>query len=162
MKIKVEVATLEEISIVSEILEEVANWLIEKGMPLWTLQEVSAEAIRSDVISGLYFLAQCDGKNCGTIKYQTEDKVHWPEANDGEAAYVHKIAVRRAYSGGEISIPLLQWATEKARNEGYKYLRLDCDSSRTSLRHIYERFGFEYHSEKQVGPYHVARYQLQL
>ena len=39
-------------------------------------------------------------------------------------------------------------------------MRLDCESSRTRLRDVYERFGFEYHSDHTVRGVHVARYQL--
>ena len=41
-------------------------------------------------------------------------------------------------------------------------LRLDCDSHRLKLRALYERFGFTLHSFRQVGPYHVARYEYRV
>ena len=31
-------------------------------------------------------------------------------------------------------------------------------ASRPKLRELYERFGFQFHSFREVGPYYVARY----
>ena len=52
----------------------------------------------------------------------------------------------------------MQWAVSHARSLGKRYLRLDTDASRPKLRELYERFGFQFHSFREVGPYYVARY----
>jgi hypothetical protein len=41
-------------------------------------------------------------------------------------------------------------------------LRLDCEASRPRLRAVYEGFGFRHHSDRQVGPYFVSRYEYAL
>ena len=61
-----------------------------------------------------------------------------------------------------MSTALLEWAVREARRLGRRALRLDCEASRASLRAVYERFGFRYHSDRHVGPYHVARYEYPL
>ena len=53
-------------------------------------------------------------------------------------------------------------AVDQARALDRDVLRLDCDADRVSLRAVYERFGFVYHSDRQVGPYYVARYEYWL
>jgi hypothetical protein len=55
---------------------------------------------------------------------------------------------------------LLRWAARRAHAIGRSFLRLDCEASRPRLRAIYERFGFVHHSDRQVGPYFVSRYEL--
>lgn len=145
---------------VSLILTAAANWLIERGMPLWSLQEVSPQRIRSEMGTHTFVLAEVDGVPAGTLRFQTEDLLIWPEADDEESAFIHKLAVRREFAGGEISRALLDWAAARAKLIGRKYLRLDCESARGRLRKVYEEFGFEHHSDKQVGPHHVARYEL--
>jgi ribosomal protein S18 acetylase RimI-like enzyme len=57
-----------------------------------------------------------------------------------------------------VSTALIQWAVSHARSLGRSYLRLDTDASRPKLRELYERFGFQFHSFREVGPYYVARY----
>jgi hypothetical protein len=49
---------------------------------------------------------------------------------------------------------------ERTRALPRRYLRLDCEASRPRLRAFYESFGFRYHSDKHVGPYHVSRYEF--
>jgi hypothetical protein len=51
--------------------------------------------VRDDVNSGLYHMAICNDEAAGIIRFQHEDDVYWPEAKSGEAAYVHRLAVRR-------------------------------------------------------------------
>ena len=63
------------------------------------------------------------------------------------------------FAGGEVSSALLLWAIARTHTLGRRYLRLDCEASRARLRAVYERVGFRFHSNKQVGPYFVARYE---
>jgi GNAT superfamily N-acetyltransferase len=147
---------------VSNVLSEAAQWLEERGMPMWREDELTAERITRDVAEGHFFVAECAGKMAGTIKFQLNDELFWSDAPAGEAAFVHRLAVRRTYSGGQLSTQLLQWAVERATALGRQYLRLDCEASRLRLRAIYERFGFQHHSDRQVGPYFVSRYELPL
>ena len=162
MTIDVRQAKPDDLSSVARIIEEAAAWLVEMGSPLWKDDELNKDTIHLDIKAGLFFIGYFDGSAGGTIRYQQEDKLFWPDMISGEAAYVHRIAVLRKYSGGELSRALIDWAAGRARAEGKMYLRLDCESTRLRLRALYERFGFIYHSDRQVGPYHVARYQRAL
>jgi GNAT superfamily N-acetyltransferase len=148
-----------DVHAVSAILTEAARWLEERGIPLWNVRDLSADQLRGDVASGLFVLAEANGQAAGTLKYQMEDPLFWPDVREGESAFVHRMAVRREYAGGTVSTALLTWAVDRTRALGRRYLRLDCDASRPKLRLVYERFGFQYHSDRHVGPYHVARYE---
>jgi hypothetical protein len=57
---------------------------------------------------------------------------------------------------------MMQWAVEQCRNLGKQYLRLDCVADRSRLRSIYKNFGFQHHSDRQVGIYFVARYEYEV
>jgi GNAT superfamily N-acetyltransferase len=161
-EIEIQPASLAETAIVAAILREAAVWLEQRGMPLWQASTFEPDHLMPDVADGQYLLARWYGLPAGVFKYQREDPLIWPDALPGEAAYVHRVAIRRSYAGSELSAVLLQAAAERARREGCRYLRLDCVSSRLRLRAIYERCGFLYHSDYVAGPYHVARYQLLL
>ena len=76
-----------------------------------------------------------------------------------ESAFVHRFAVRRQHAGGKVSTVLLQWALSRTAALGRQYLRLDCEAARPKLRRVYERFGFQYHSDRQVGPHLLARWE---
>jgi GNAT superfamily N-acetyltransferase len=145
--------------LVSQILLEAARWLGGRGIPLWRDDDLAPGTIRADVETGLYHIAWCEGDPAGTFRYQLDDPVCWPDAAAGDAAYVHRLAVRRQYAGGRLSGAMLQWAADQTRRLGCRLLRLDCDASRPSLRAIYERFGFRYHSDAHAGPFVIARYE---
>jgi GNAT superfamily N-acetyltransferase len=158
-EIEIRQATPQDAQEVSDILKEAARWLEQMGMPLWQQSELEPARIAADVSAKLFFLAECSGDTAGTMKFQLDDPLFWPDASQGEAAYVHRLAVRRRYAGSGLSTELLRWAVDRTRALGRLYLRLDCAASRPRLRAIYERFGFRYHSDRQVGPYLVSRYE---
>ncbi len=147
---------------VSSILLEAADWLRERDIPMWRSDELSPERITLDVAEGHFFLARRGDEAAGTIKFQLQDTLFWPDTPADEAAFVHRLAVRRAFAGGELSGLLLGWAAERARQAGRRFLRLDCEAARPRLRAVYERCGFRHHSDRQVGPYFVSRYELAL
>jgi GNAT superfamily N-acetyltransferase len=147
-----------EAHLVSEILVEAATWVDQRGVPMWKLDELKPERISAEVAQGLFALAWVEGEAAGTIRFELEDHLFWPDVPNGEAVYVHRLAVKRRFAGGTVSSALLEWAVQQVRALGRPFLRLDCDASRARLRAVYERFGFRYHSERRVGPYVVARY----
>jgi GNAT superfamily N-acetyltransferase len=158
-QIKIRQATPQDTEVVADILREAARWLEQTGMLMWRQNELEPVRIATDVSAGLFFLAELANELAGTVKLQLDDPLFWPDARQEEAAYVHRLAVRRRYAGTGLSTALLRWAADQARARGRWYLRLDCEASRPRLRAVYERFGFRFHSDRQVGPYLVARYE---
>jgi GNAT superfamily N-acetyltransferase len=161
-RVDVRIALPEEASIVRDILVEASTWVDARGVKMWQLDELDAVRIEKETRDGLFALAWCDGEAGGTVKFQLEDPEFWPDLPDAGAAYIHRLAIRRRYAGGLVSGQLLRWAVAHAGALGRQMLRLDCDAHRTSLRGVYEKFGFRYHSDRQVGPYYVARYEYPL
>ena len=155
-------ATQQDTANVAEILCEAARWLEQSGRVMWRSDELVASRIKADVDAGLFFIAECDGEVVGVVKFQLEDELFWPDLPQGRSAFVHRLAVRRAFAGGTISSALLSWAVDRARLLDRDYLRLDCEASRPKLRAFYERFGFVHHSDRQVGPYFVSRYEYRV
>lgn len=162
MHLVIRQARADETHVVSDILLEAAHWLTHSGMAMWRDDEVALERIAGDVSSGLFFLVETAGTAVATLKFQCSDTDFWPDVPPDESAFIHRIAVRRRFSGGGVSAALLEWAAERAHALGLRYLRLDCEVSRPRLRAVYEHFGFRHHSDRQVGPYFVSRYELLL
>jgi GNAT superfamily N-acetyltransferase len=162
MHLGIRQAVAEDAFVVSDILLEAGRWLQREGTPMWRDDEVVYERIVSDVSAGLFFLGEIASEAVGTFKFQLSDTVFWPDVPAEESAFVHRIAVRRRFSGGSVSSLFLAWAADRALALGRRYLRLDCEASRPRLRAVYERFGFQHHSDRQVGPYFVSRYELLL
>ena len=153
-------AVPQDVEVVSGILREVAQWQEQAGAPLWLDGELTPDKIAAEIASGFFFLADSASDPAGTVKFQREDQLFWPDVPDPNAAYVHRLAVRRRYAGQGVSTALLTWAAERTHSLGRRVLRLDCDADRPKLRAFYESFGFRLHSYRQVGSYFVARYEL--
>jgi GNAT superfamily N-acetyltransferase len=150
-------------AIVEAMFVEAARWVDALGEVMWDTGELLPERIAAEVAAGQFYLAMADGDPAGAIRFQLEDTLFWPDlpANH-RSAFVHRLVVRRRYKGEGISRALLQWALDHARALGRSHLRLDCDKTRPKLMALYEGFGFQFHSFRQVGPYYVARYEYPL
>src|SRR4029434_7281244 len=144
-------ATSADADAVVETLTEAAKWVEElDGTIMWVEGELEQERVRTEAGSGMFVVAEVDGRVAGAMRFQLEDRLFWPDLDGADSAFVHRLAVRRALAGQGISTTLLEWAVDQARTLGKRYLRLDCDADRSRLRAFYERFGFRLHSYRQV------------
>lgn len=160
--IEVRPARIGDTDRVLALLHEAAAWLCEQKMPMWHESEIASEAISRDVREGLFFVAEHAGEVVAAFKFQLEDSLFWPDVPPDESAFLHRLVVSRAYAGRGVSTSIFQWAVQRAVDLEKSYLRLDCEASRPKLRAVYEAFGFRYHSDRQVGPFFVARYEYVL
>jgi GNAT superfamily N-acetyltransferase len=151
-----------DVAIVDAMLREAAAWVDALGIVMWEDGELDPNHIAADVVSGQVFLALIEGEPAGSIRFQLEDPLFWPDRPAGEAAFVHRLVVRRAFKGQGVARALLEWAVRHACANGRGLLRLDCDADRQKLRALYESCGFRLHSYRQVGPYYVSRYEIEV
>ncbi len=161
MNIRIEKATPSDLQTVLSILTEAAKWLDKKGDTLWGSKQLNPEEIAEQIKSGMYWLAKVGGENAGCFRYQNEDMEYWDDVPQTDSAFVLKVAVKREFSGGEVSKAMLDFAKRKASNERKTYLRLD-SAKRDKLCRFYESHGFVFHSEKIREPYLVVRYEFAL
>ena len=143
---------------VQDMLEEAARWVDALGVVMWDEDELDPGRMVREIAAGQFFIAEIDGDPAGAVRFQLEDQLFWPDLAGDDSAFIHRLVVRRRHKGHGVSTALMQWAVSRARSIGKSYLRLDTDASRPKLRQLYEAFGFQFHSFRQVGPYYVARY----
>ena len=149
--ITIEQAGLSDLNTVIDILEEVAFWLASRGIDQWrpgSFLGPRYASIAEQVNRGEVYLAKLNAKPVGTLTMQWEDKKFWGDVPD-DAAYVHRIAIRRAYAGKDLGRQLLRWAESAAAAAGKNFLRLDCMAENSALCEYYERADFEYCGEIQ-------------
>lgn len=147
---------------VEDVLDEVVRWLEDKGEPLWGEEEINSERIEQEIREGSYYVAQDGGRTVAVFKFELADPEFWPDVPPGQSTFIHRLAVRRSHSGGVVSTAILRWSLARTVALGRRFLRLDCLSSRPKLRAIYENFGFRWHSDRQVGPWHVSRFEIEI
>ncbi len=160
--ITIKLARESDSATVSAILQEAAMWLADRGMPLWRAGELEGDKIREEVAGGLFWLADVNGEVAGCVRFQTEDRLFWPDVPPDESAFIHRLAVRRRFAGGAVASALINWSKDRAAGLGKRYLRLDCQARTRELHRVYEKRGFRKHDERQVGPYLVVRYEYEL
>ena len=152
----------EEVTAIAALLHEAEEWLRSRGTPMWLPEELELDPIRRDVERGMHYLAELEGEVAGTLRFQLEDLEYWPDLAGDDSAFIHRLAVRRRFAGQGVGKALLDWAAARAARLGRRFLRLDCDWDRPRLRAFYERSGFRHHSDRQVGPHFVARYEREV
>lgn len=149
-----------DVPMIASVLQEAARWLVGEGKALWSPAEFDHERVLRDTSAGLFHVAREGDQLAGVMKFELEDAYFWPEVVPGTSAFVHKLAVRRAWAKKGVSTELLSYAQARARHLARAYLRLDCVADRKGLRNLYEQFGFVLHSVVQKGALSFARYEL--
>jgi GNAT superfamily N-acetyltransferase len=152
----------EDAGLASSIMLETAEWLKQQGQALWFPEELTPEKLMCSIDAGELYLVMVRNRPVGTVIFQLHDKTYWPDMPEGDAAYIHKIILRRSATGKGLGAQIIAWAKEKARSLGMTYLRLDTEAARAKLCALYESAGFTRHSFRQVGRHYVIRYEMEV
>jgi GNAT superfamily N-acetyltransferase len=145
---------------IASVLQDAELWLAAGGRALWPAAAIGHERVLQDTSAGLFHVARDGEQIVGVMKFELEDTYFWPEVPPGTSAFVHKLAIRRAWAKQGVSTELLAYARTRARQLDRAYLRLDCVADRQGLRKLYEDFGFALHSVVQKGATSFVRYEL--
>jgi ribosomal protein S18 acetylase RimI-like enzyme len=145
------------VATVAELLDEATVWVGERGYEQWPLPfphgEIAAAIEREEV-----YLAEIEGDPVATVTLLWDDQQYWPAA-EPDAAYVHKLAVRRAAAGRRIGQAIVEWADRTAAAAGRDFLRLDCLRDNPGIRAYYERLGFEHRGDLVVNGRDMSIYE---
>jgi GNAT superfamily N-acetyltransferase len=143
------------------IIREAAAWLIERGRPLWRLEDLTEENILAGILPEQVHVGWVNDEPAAAMILQWQDALFWPQAGP-DSAFIHKLSVRRSFAGQCIAFQMLDWARQQAIRQGKTYLRLDCAADRPILCSFYEKYGFHQVARRMVGPFDCAFYELPL
>jgi len=152
--------TLDDVAEVDALIRATAEWLIKRGEPLWGPNETSHdELVRVAHLSEL-IVGRMAGELACCMYLHHEDRLFWPHVREGEAFYIHRLAVARAFAGRGYAHAMLEWAATEARAKGRPYLRLDCEP-RAKLLALYTSAGYTRIDSApiQVGEHFVVRHE---
>lgn len=158
--LKIRSSGIDDLVPVSRVLTEAAIWLAEEGMPLWDPVSFSVERLAPEVEGGKFWLFHHSGELAGLLKFERSDELYWPGFSHDDAAYLHKIVVCRRFAGSGLCQRMLDWSQSHALKLGLKFLRLDCQASRSKLRRLYESYCFVELDPVEVAGVQMARYQM--
>jgi GNAT superfamily N-acetyltransferase len=142
---------------VGALLDEATVWVGERGYEQWPRpyprDEIAAAIERREV-----YVAELDGDIVATVTLLWDDPMYWGD-RPPDAAYVHKLAVRRACAGQRIGSAIVEWADRTAAAAGRQFLRLDCLGDNPGIRAYYEELGFEHRGDLVVNGKNMAIYE---
>jgi ribosomal protein S18 acetylase RimI-like enzyme len=127
----------EDVAAAGEILADASAWLQARGIAQWPAR-FSDEFLLGSVRRGELYVAGVGAALVATLTLQWSDPPFWGDRQD--AAFVHRLAVRRSHAG--VGRSLLDWAEQAAADRGRSFLCLDTLSSNVRLRRYYEDLGF--------------------
>ena len=143
---------------VAELLDEATRWVGELGFEQWALpfprHELAAAIDREEV----YVVEDDDGEPVATVTLLWDDPMYWG-GRPPDAAYVHKLAVRRDRAGRGIGAAVMAWANAEAAEAGREFLRLDCLGDNPEIRDYYERLGFEHRGDLRLNGRNMSLYE---
>ncbi len=147
----------EDVAVVAQLLDEATVWVGERGYDQWPLPFPHDE-LEAAVERGEVYVAELDGDTVATVTLLWDDSKYWGE-RPPDAAYVHKLAVRRACAGQRIGRRIVEWADATAAASGREFLRLDCLRDNPGIRAYYEELGFEHRGDLVVGGRNMSIYE---
>jgi GNAT superfamily N-acetyltransferase len=152
--------TLDDVTETDTLIRATAEWLIRRGEPLWGPNETSREELMRVALLGELVIGRVAGELASCMYLHSEDRLFWPQVREGEAFYIHRLAVARAFAGRGYAHAMLEWAANEARARGRPYLRLDCEP-RANLLALYRTAGYRRidHAPIQVGEHFVVRHE---
>jgi GNAT superfamily N-acetyltransferase len=161
--VDVRVAAKNDLAAISEVLGEAAEWMERHRRPHWPADDLDPAVLASLVARNEFVTAQVSGRIIAVMTLQWKDLEFWPDHNDNNAGYLHKLAVRREIAGRGVPAIMVDWAARHVKESTREFLRLDCDLH-AGLCAVYERLGFERVDVVTVSPanraaFSVARYQ---
>jgi GNAT superfamily N-acetyltransferase len=145
------------------IMREAAQWLINKGCPLWNLDDLTSEKMKNEDDE---YIVMWDkkGQSIATLLLNFEDRLFWSDIPPNTSGFIHKVSIRREYAGKGLAKHIIDYAIQECKQKGIESIRLDCDSERRNLCDFYTSIGFYLKEVKTLktkrGEFSVALYEM--
>lgn len=134
----------------------------QRGLPMWTPDSLTPEQLNAQYLGGQGYLGCLGGQPVAAMILIPHDEQFWPEKPEGEALYLHKLAVHPAWQGRKLGAQMLTAAVRLTLAAGRPWLRLDTAAERLKLRAIYEAQGFVCVREGRMDGWPAAWYELKV
>jgi len=134
-------ATIDQAPAVRALRNDLARWMLHRGIRQWNPGEMPLEWIETCISWGAVHVVTHGGRIIASVTVVWADPFVWGERAD-PAGYVHMLMVDREWAGHGIGDSVLAWAEAMIRSTGRRYARLDCAQGNHPLRAYYEHAGY--------------------
>ncbi len=165
--LRVVLATPAELDRYIDALEELADWMHERGIEQWPRDRArnGRPYYEASVERRELYVAYLGGAFVGGLRLLERDPIVWPDVVADDALYLYTLAVRRTFGGQGVGRRLIDFAERRAEAAGRPCLRLDCMAGNLVLRRYYEDAGFAARGDVDAvypglaGPMRLRRYE---
>ena len=126
------------------IMREVAAWGRERGFRVWLNEWLTREKLLTEEAQPEnFYVGSVDGQDTCAFILQWSDREYWPDALKYEAAYLHKLCVRRVFAHTGMIGRVVDAIRQECAPRGVRFLRLDTGTNEPVVRDIYLKAGFQ-------------------
>lgn len=128
------------------IMCEVAAWGRQQGFKVWLDEWLTKEAlITEDSQEENFCIGYIENESESACAFilQWADAQYWPQAEKYEAAYIHKLCVRRNYAHMNMTKQVVECVKRECLKRGVKFIRLDTNIESKVVMQIYLNAGFQ-------------------
>ncbi|MDF2523496.1 MAG: hypothetical protein K0R31_1137 [Clostridiales bacterium] len=154
--------TFGEVDKAISILREVAQWRHDMGRTVWEPESITKENLMRGLKEENFCVGKINSDDVCSMILQWYNPVFWPQANEFEAGYIHKLCVREKYTGRKISRLMVDFAVDECRERGIHYLRLDTGWGNKRLCELYESLGFVKVDKYMLGDRAFALFEMRI
>ena len=144
MRLLIRRAAIDDAPILLSLWLDAAEWLQAKGIDQWHPSRFSLDGAIAAIRDAEVYIAELGREAVGTYLIMWSDPVIWRELDDGEAGYIHKLAVRRDCKGRGLVLKLLRDAERRIAGRGKRLIRLDCMADNERLNRYYLDAGYAF------------------
>lgn len=133
---------------------------LEAGInyPKWTRGVYPGrQSISKAIQNGTQYICTIEGRAVGAFILNQDAQGNYTagewakELQDGEYMVIHTLAVSPDCARQGIGRAMIEYAVKQAKDRGYKAIRLDVVPDNLPARKLYEKAGFTFAGEKDLG-----------
>ena len=150
-----EKATVKDIDEIISLYAERMIWFKENGIKQWSNYLINhpKEQFIQVIKKGDFYVLKKDNEIVAGFELSTDS--HFWNDNESNAYYLYKVTTK--VGAKNIGATMFEIAKNITKENGKKYLRLECLSSNKKLNELYEKHGFKYVREGQDFYHYTLR-----
>lgn len=124
------------------LLREVGQWLVDTRQTMWEPDSLTVANLIDGYTRDNCYVMYADETPAAAFILQWEDPLYYADVPVGTAGFIHKLAIRRAFSGQNLFASILEFCRQCCLERNVREIQLETDATRPSLLRFYERYGF--------------------
>lgn len=135
-------ASVHDLPAIYHLFDEAIRFQKENNYIGW--KQYDQAFIQADVNNKLLLKITSDQQIAGIFSICFSDELIWRDREKGDALYLHRIVLNRAFKGEKIFGKVLEWAIQFAAETQLAYIRMDTWADNEKIIAYYKSYGFEF------------------